>query len=67
MVRPKTLTRGSTDGRGVKVSGGGAYGKDEGQVVEAHRAKAVTTEGQRGTTATQAEYLLLLSLAELSK
>lgn len=36
-------------------------------VVEAHRAEAVTTRGQRGATERQAEYLLLLSLAELSK
>lgn len=64
MVRPKTLTRWSTDGRGVRGRG---YGKDAGRVVEAHRAEAVTTAGQRGAMARQAEYLLLLSLAELSK
>lgn len=61
------MTRWSTDGRGVEVRGGVTERMREGLVVEAHRAKAVTTRGQRGATVRQAEYLLLLSLAELSK
>lgn len=36
-------------------------------VAEAHRAEAVATRGRGGATERQAEYLLLLSLAELSK